>query len=69
LVLRGITLKGSLVGTREDLREALDFAARGKVRSEIVVQDASEVNAIFQQLRSGNVLGRVVLDLQHIRLL
>jgi hypothetical protein len=30
IVMRGITVRGSIVGTREDLAQALDFAARGK---------------------------------------
>ena len=32
MVLNGITVRGSIVGTRLDLQEALDFAAQGKVK-------------------------------------
>lgn len=66
MVMRGLTLKGSLVGTRDDLREALDFAARRKVRSEIEVCDASDINTIFTKLRKGQVKGRIVIDLQKL---
>ena len=35
VVLKRITVRGSIVGTRRDLDEAIAFAAEGKVRSEI----------------------------------
>ena len=34
-VLNGITVRGSIVGTRQDLQEALDFAAEGKVAATV----------------------------------
>lgn len=63
MVLKGITLKGSLVGTRQDLKEALDFAARGKVKPHVYVCDTHEINNVMNQLRRGDVKGRIVLDL------
>lgn len=62
VVLRGLTIKGSLVGTREDLKEALDFAARGKVRPQVDVRPVSDIHTVFTQLRNGQVSGRIVLD-------
>jgi propanol-preferring alcohol dehydrogenase len=35
MVLNGITVRGSIVGTRLDLQESLDFAADGKVKATI----------------------------------
>ena len=35
VVLKRITIRGSIVGTRKDLAEAIAFAAEGKVRSHI----------------------------------
>ena len=35
VVLKRITIRGSIVGTRKDLAEALAFAAEGKVHSHI----------------------------------
>jgi D-arabinose 1-dehydrogenase-like Zn-dependent alcohol dehydrogenase len=32
LVLRGLTVRGPIVGTRKDLQESLQFAAEGKVK-------------------------------------
>lgn len=63
MVLKGITFKGSLVGTRQDLKEALDFAARGKVKPHVCVCNTHEINHVINQLRRGDVKGRIVLDL------
>jgi propanol-preferring alcohol dehydrogenase len=63
IVLKRITVRGSIVGTRRDLDEALAFAARGEVKAEITKAPLSDINAIFDRLKSGAVEGRVVLDL------
>jgi propanol-preferring alcohol dehydrogenase len=65
-VLDGITIRGSIVGTRADLAEALDFAARRKVRATVSVRPFGEVNAVFDEMRAGTVEGRVVLDLSTV---
>lgn len=57
-----ITVRGSFVGTRKDMAEALAFAADGKVRAEIERQPLSAINAVFDRLDHGNVAARVVLD-------
>jgi len=62
-VLNGITVRGSIVGTRLDLQEALDFAASGKVHA-ITSTDALEnINDVFRRMRAGQIEGRVVLDM------
>ena len=63
VVLKRITLRGSIVGTRADLEEALAFAAEGKVRAEIETVPLEAVNRVFADLKSGHVTGRIVLDL------
>ena len=35
MVLNGITVRGSIVGTRLDLQESIDFAAQGKVKATV----------------------------------
>jgi propanol-preferring alcohol dehydrogenase len=62
VVANCITIRGSFVGTREDMTEALDFAARGKVKADIEVQPLSEINAIFTRLKAGDVAARVVIE-------
>jgi propanol-preferring alcohol dehydrogenase len=63
VVLKRITIRGSIVGTREDLAEALAFAAEGKVRAHHHEARLEDVNRIFSDLRSGHVDGRVVFRL------
>jgi propanol-preferring alcohol dehydrogenase len=62
VVLKRITVRGSIVGTRRDLDEAIAFAAEGKVRAEITKAPLADINAIFERMKSGKIDGRVVLD-------
>ncbi len=64
-VLNGLTVRGSIVGTRSDMTEALDFFARGKVGPTFTVRPLGAVNEVLDDLTHGRVDGRVVLDLQH----
>jgi len=63
VVLKRITLRGSIVGTRKDLAEALEFAAEGKVRSHIHKARLEDINRVFSDLKTGKVDGRMVLEL------
>jgi len=63
VVLKAITIRGSIVGTRKDLAEAIDFATRGKVRAEIHKAPLEDINDIFANLEAGKIDGRMVLDL------
>jgi alcohol dehydrogenase, propanol-preferring len=63
LVLNGQTVRGSIVGTRKDLEEALQFAADGKVKATIEPQPLGSINDIFDRLKQGKVNGRIVLDI------
>jgi propanol-preferring alcohol dehydrogenase len=63
VVLKRITVRGSIVGTRRDLDEAIAFAAEGKVRSEIRTALLGDINAILADLKAGKIEGRMVLDL------
>jgi propanol-preferring alcohol dehydrogenase len=62
VVANCITIRGSFVGTREDMAEALDFAVRGKVKANIEVQPLTEINTIFARLQRGDVAARVVIE-------
>jgi propanol-preferring alcohol dehydrogenase len=56
-----ISIRGSFVGNREDLAEALSFAAEGKVKADIELQPLSAINTVFKRLEAGDVSARVVL--------
>jgi propanol-preferring alcohol dehydrogenase len=62
VVLRAITIRGSIVGTRKDLIEAIQFANEGKVRAEIQKAKLEEINQVLANLKAGKVKGRVVID-------
>jgi alcohol dehydrogenase, propanol-preferring len=60
-VLKRITVRGSIVGTRADLAEALAFAGEGKVKSEFTWDSLDNINAIFERMIAGKIDGRVVM--------
>lgn len=63
-VLRGITVRGSIVGTRLDLQEALAFAADGRVRATVQAEGLDSINSVFDRMARGEIEGRVVLDFE-----
>ena len=63
MVLNGITVRGSIVGTRLDLQEALDFAGAGKVAATVSTERLENVNEVFERMLQGRIDGRVVLDM------
>ncbi len=62
VVLKRITVRGSIVGTRRDLDEALAFAAEGKIKAEITKAPLEDINTIFSSMGAGKIEGRMVLD-------
>jgi len=61
-VLEGLTLRGSIVGTRQDMVEALDFYARGSIHPTVHTRRLEDINDILDELDRGMVDGRIVLD-------
>jgi len=53
----------SSVGTREDLRETLELAAAGKIRCRVETRRLDQINQVFDAMRRGTILGRVVLKM------
>ena len=62
VVLNAKTVRGSIVGTRLDLQEALQFAGEGKVASHYSTDRLDNINAIFGAMKQGRIDGRVVLE-------
>jgi propanol-preferring alcohol dehydrogenase len=62
VVANCITVRGSFVGTRQDMAECLALAAEGKVKADIELQPLSSINDVFARLAHGEVPSRVVLD-------
>lgn len=61
-VVRMIQVKGSYVGSRQDMAEAVDFFVRGLVDCPIKTVGLSEVEGVFNAMRENRVVGRYVLD-------
>jgi propanol-preferring alcohol dehydrogenase len=61
-VLNGITVRGSIVGTRLDLQEAMAFAGEGKVKATVETARLEAINDVFARMRQGDIRGRIVLD-------
>ncbi|WP_419853096.1 alcohol dehydrogenase AdhP [Actinobacillus pleuropneumoniae] len=64
IVLDGIEIVGSLVGTRQDLAEAFQFGAEGLVVPLVQLRRLDEANDIFQEMRDGKIQGRMVTDMK-----
>ena len=58
-----LTVRGSNVGTRLDLNEAVDFAVNGLVTAKIQTHPLAAVNKIFDKMRKGQIVGRAVLKI------
>ncbi len=56
------TVRGSFVGNRQDMVEALAFGVEGKVKADIELQPLSAINDIFKRLKQGDVPARVVIN-------
>lgn len=61
-VVKSIKIVGSYVGNRADTREALDFFARGLVKSPIMVVGLSTLPEIYEKMEKGAIVGRYVVD-------
>ncbi|MCM3039619.1 alcohol dehydrogenase AdhP [Paenibacillus motobuensis] len=64
-VLNGVKIVGSIVGSRRDLQETLQFAAEGKVKAITETRKLEEINDIFDEMEKGDIYGRVVMDMSH----
>ncbi|HWO02589.1 MAG TPA: zinc-dependent alcohol dehydrogenase [Blastocatellia bacterium] len=63
IMMRELQIGSSATGTRQDLREVLDLAKAGKVRCTIETRPLEAINEVFDQMRQGQITGRVVLTM------
>lgn len=63
-VLMRKTIRGSIVGTRLDLAECLQFAGDGKVKVHYSLEPMEAINDIFSRMRDNRIDGRVVMAIQ-----
>jgi len=61
IVGKCLKIVGSAVGNRQDAIEALDMAARGKVKCHYELKALNDINSIFTAMERGEIAGRVVV--------
>src|SRR5690242_15234722 len=61
MAAKEIRIQASSVGTRQDLRDVLAMAVAGKVRCHVATRPLAEANQVLNQLRHGQISGRIVL--------
>lgn len=62
-VLNRYTVRGSIVGTRQDLQEAIDFAVSGRVNATVHTAGLEQINSVLDSMKKGDIEGRIVLKI------
>ena len=62
-VLKGISVIGSLVGTRNDLKDCFALHAQGRTRVVAEARKLEDVNECFEEVLAGHVPARLVFEL------
>lgn len=62
IVLSRFTIRGSIVGTRQDMAEALDYYARGLIKPVVTAAKLEDINDVFGRMERGEIEGRIVID-------
>jgi propanol-preferring alcohol dehydrogenase len=62
-VINRYTVRGSIVGTRKDMQEAIQFALEGKVKATVRPIKLEDINTVFDEMKKGEIEGRVVLEI------
>ena len=56
---REVHIRASAVGTRQDVREVLAMASKGKIRCQVTPRPLAHANEVLDELRHGQVAGRI----------
>lgn len=63
LVIRGISVLGSSVGTENEMNELLEMAAQGKIKPTVELFDFDDLDEVLQKLQKNEIAGRAVVTL------
>jgi propanol-preferring alcohol dehydrogenase len=61
IVIKGLRIKGSLLGSLKDCMEAVELTRLGLVRPRVEVRDWRGLQGVYEELDGGKVVGRIVL--------
>lgn len=64
VVMRAITLRGSIVGTRFDLDRALALAAQARIAATVHPARLEDINDVLTHMQSAGLPGRTVLEME-----
>ncbi len=62
IVFNSLTIRGSLVGTRQDMAEAIDFYVQGKIKPNVEAAKLEDINKVFERMHEGAIDGRISID-------
>jgi len=57
------TFKGSYIGSRIEMQQALAIAAEGGVKCDTTLKNMEDIHQVFDDMRKGLIKGRVVLNM------
>jgi propanol-preferring alcohol dehydrogenase len=60
-IVKGISIRGSYLGTRRELAEVFELAAGGAIRPHVRTHALAETPAILERMHRGEILGRAVI--------
>lgn len=61
IVIKGLKIKGNLVGNLKECMEAVELVRNGLVKPKIYVRPFKDLAAVYEELEKGDIAGRVVL--------
>ena len=63
-ILRGLQITSALVGNIEEMRELVDLAAEGKVKTHVGrIGKFSDINEVLEELEQGKLVGRAIIEI------
>jgi alcohol dehydrogenase, propanol-preferring len=60
-VLKGIRIRGSYLGTRQDLADVFELACTGAIQAQLEPHRIEDSPALFERLGRGEIMGRAVI--------
>lgn len=63
IVIKGLKIKGNLVGNLGECLEAVELVRSGKVKPKIYVRPFRDLPLVYEELERGDIAGRIVLKI------
>lgn len=61
VAIKGLQIKGNLVGNLKECLEAVELVRSGKVKPHVFVRPFRDLPKVYEELEKGDIAGRVVL--------